>query len=85
MRRHTAFAAGSSLVARLAAGCLESLRREDACRELVVDPPERVTIPPQVTRHEGYETAFLEAETTRITLEEQNDSSAGADYDQPAS
>jgi hypothetical protein len=28
----------------------------------------RVTVPPQVARHEGYETAFLEMEPTEVTL-----------------
>ncbi|WP_436343242.1 iron transporter [Natronorubrum sp. FCH18a] len=46
MRRREALATGGCLLATGAAGCLETLRREDAWRELVVDPPEGVYVPP---------------------------------------
>ncbi|WP_323171224.1 iron transporter [Natrialba sp. PRR66] len=49
MRRRDALAAGgSALSVSLTAGCLETLRREDAWRELVVDPPDGVYVPPHV-------------------------------------
>ena len=46
MRRRTALATGGSLLTGLSAGCLETFRREDAWRELVVDPPEGIYVPP---------------------------------------
>ncbi|RQG93354.1 iron transporter [Natrarchaeobius chitinivorans] len=45
MRRREALATGGGLLAGVSAGCLESLRREDAWRELVVDPPDGVYVP----------------------------------------
>ncbi|WP_440765442.1 iron transporter [Natronorubrum sp. DTA7] len=45
MRRRDVLATGGCLLAAGSAGCLESLRREDAWRELVVDPPEGVYVP----------------------------------------
>ncbi|MDQ2049149.1 iron transporter [Natronolimnohabitans sp. A-GB9] len=47
MRRRAALAAGGSLLVGLSAGCLdlERLRREDAWRELVVDPPDGAYVP----------------------------------------
>ncbi|ELZ07270.1 iron transporter [Natrialba aegyptia] len=47
-RRNVLTAGGSALSVSLTAGCLETLRREDAWRELVVDPPEGVYVPPHV-------------------------------------
>ncbi|SDK26929.1 iron transporter [Natronorubrum texcoconense] len=46
MRRRDVLASGGCLLAAGSAGCLETLRREDAWRELVVDPPEGVYVPP---------------------------------------
>ncbi|ADB60371.1 hypothetical protein Htur_1485 [Haloterrigena turkmenica DSM 5511] len=57
MRRRTALATGSSLLAGLSAGCLETFRREDAWRELVVDPPEGVYVPPHADGMVTYGTA----------------------------
>ncbi|ELY94934.1 hypothetical protein C482_17713 [Natrialba chahannaoensis JCM 10990] len=54
MRRRDALAAGGSLVGTLStmltAGCLdfETLRREDAWRELIVDPPGGIYVPPKI-------------------------------------
>jgi uncharacterized protein involved in high-affinity Fe2+ transport len=47
MRRRDLLAAGG-LSLSLSAGCLETLEREDAWRELVVDPPEGSYVPPKV-------------------------------------
>ncbi|WP_440769287.1 iron transporter [Natronorubrum sp. DTA28] len=46
MRRRELLATGGCLLAAGSAGCLETLRREDAWRELVVDPPEGIYVPP---------------------------------------
>ncbi|MEY7850688.1 hypothetical protein AB7C87_15980 [Natrarchaeobius sp. A-rgal3] len=46
MRRREALAAGGVALGTASAGCLSSLRREDAWRELVVDPPDGVYVPP---------------------------------------
>ncbi|WP_049922998.1 iron transporter [Halopiger djelfimassiliensis] len=56
MRRRETLVAGGSLLAPLS-GCLETLRREDAWRELVVDPPERVYVPPKIDETMPYGTA----------------------------
>ncbi|ELZ13263.1 hypothetical protein C477_22445 [Haloterrigena salina JCM 13891] len=57
MRRRTALATGGALLAGLSAGCLETFRREDAWRELVVDPPEGVYVPPHADGMVTYGTA----------------------------
>ncbi|QSW98550.1 iron transporter [Haloterrigena alkaliphila] len=57
MRRREALAAGGSVLAVLSAGCLEALRRDDAWRELVVDPPEGVYVPPHADEMVRYGTA----------------------------
>ncbi|MGM0389875.1 MAG: iron transporter [Natrinema limicola] len=54
MRRRTALAAGGALLTALSAGCLETLRRDDAWRELVVDPPDGVYVPPKVDSMVNY-------------------------------
>ncbi|WP_293032543.1 hypothetical protein [Natronococcus sp.] len=49
MRRRELIAAGAlSSALSLSAGCLETLGREDAWRELVVDPPDGAYVPPKV-------------------------------------
>jgi hypothetical protein len=49
MRRRDLLAAGAlSSALSLSAGCLETLGREDAWRELVVDPPDGAYVPPKV-------------------------------------
>ncbi|MFU8870088.1 hypothetical protein [Natronococcus sp.] len=49
MRRRDLLAVGAlSSALSLTAGCLETLEREDAWRELVVDPPDGVYVPPKV-------------------------------------
>ncbi|MDG5817548.1 hypothetical protein [Natronococcus sp. A-GB7] len=49
MRRRDFLAAGAlSSALSLSAGCLETLGREDAWREFVVDPPDGTYIPPKV-------------------------------------
>ncbi|WP_049926448.1 iron transporter [Halopiger goleimassiliensis] len=60
MRRRRVLAAGGSLLAGLSAGCLETLRREDAWRELVVDPPEGVYVPPHADGMVRYGSATVE-------------------------
>ncbi|QRV15564.1 iron transporter [Haloterrigena salifodinae] len=57
MRRRTALSTGGALLAGLSAGCLETFRREDAWRELVVDPPEGVYVPPHADGMVTYGTA----------------------------
>ncbi|SIS05378.1 iron transporter [Natronorubrum thiooxidans] len=57
MRRRTALAAGGCLLTAFSAGCLETLRRDDAWRELVVDPPDGVYVPPHVDETMTYGTA----------------------------
>ncbi|WP_394741402.1 DUF7350 domain-containing protein [Natronococcus roseus] len=48
MRRRDLLAAGALSSALSLAGCLETLEREDAWRELVVDPPDGAYVPPKV-------------------------------------
>ncbi|WP_121742675.1 iron transporter [Natronorubrum halophilum] len=57
MRRRTVLAAGGCLLSAASAGCLETLRREDAWRELVVDPPDEVYVPPHADGMVTYGTA----------------------------
>ncbi|MFC4436959.1 MULTISPECIES: iron transporter [Natrialbaceae] len=65
MRRRDALAAGG-LVLSLSAGCLETLEREDAWRELVVDPPEGVYVPPKVDGMTAYGTATVDGRTVSL-------------------
>ena len=48
MRRRDLLTAGALSSALSLAGCLETLEREDAWRELVVDPPDGAYVPPKV-------------------------------------
>ncbi|GAB7018255.1 hypothetical protein [Halostagnicola bangensis] len=60
MRRRKLLAAcGCGVLGTSTAGCLESLRREDAWRELVVDPPAGIYVPPKIDEMttDGLETA----------------------------
>ncbi|WP_339103990.1 iron transporter [Haloterrigena salinisoli] len=57
MRRRTVLATGGVVLAGLSAGCLETVRRDDAWRELVVDPPEGVYVPPHADGMVTYGTA----------------------------
>ncbi|QFU83459.1 iron transporter [Natronorubrum aibiense] len=66
MRRRTALAAGGSLLTALSAGCLETLRREDAWRELVVDPPEGIYVPPKVDGMVRYGTATVDGRSITV-------------------
>ncbi|TYL40719.1 hypothetical protein CV102_02370 [Natronococcus pandeyae] len=65
MRRRDALAAGG-LVLSLSAGCLETLEREDAWRELVVDPPDGVYVPPKVDGMTAYGTTTADGRTVSL-------------------
>ncbi|WP_306056872.1 iron transporter [Natronococcus wangiae] len=65
MRRRDALAAGG-LVLSLSAGCLETLEREDAWRELVVDPPDGVYVPPKVDEMVSYGTETVDGRTLSL-------------------
>lgn len=65
MRRRDALAAGG-LVLSLSPGCLETLEREDVWRELVVDPPEGVYVPPKVDDMVSYGTATADGRTISL-------------------
>ncbi|ELY50821.1 DUF7350 domain-containing protein [Natronococcus jeotgali] len=66
MRRRDVLAAGA-LSLSLSAGCLDALEREDAWRELVVDPPEGVYVPPKVDEMATFGTATADGLAVTLT------------------
>ncbi|MFP8953179.1 iron transporter [Natrialbaceae archaeon A-arb3/5] len=66
MRRREALALGGGLLSALSAGCLETLRREDAWRELVVDPPDGVYVPSHDDEMLQYGTTIADGRTISL-------------------